>query len=304
VVHRDLKPENVMLVQRPGLGEMVKVLDFGIARFHEPGDGDHRLTTGNAVMGTPQYMSPEQAAGLPADARADVYALGLVLYEMLTGEPTFTAATAALVMIKQVNAEAPDLGRQMPPGLRRLVARMLRKRPEDRPQTMAEVLVALEAPLGNPGPLSGGRGLTLAAGLAAAVALVIAGWGWTQMHPEPVARGPPPVAPVVPPPLPPSAPLPLEVPTPVRAPVSISVASVPSGALVKVNGVERGRTPLAVEGQPDEVAAVTLSRAGYRPQSFELHFDAGAVPPLKLVALPKAASPASPPIIKTWNDSE
>jgi len=106
VVHRDLKPENIMV--RQGMrGWHVKVLDFGIARIC---DGATRLTVQGAVAGTPRYMPPEQAMGLDVDSRADIYAVGVVLFELLTGKQPFDGTTVTEIMQKQVNQPMPHLG--------------------------------------------------------------------------------------------------------------------------------------------------------------------------------------------------
>ncbi|MFP2930521.1 serine/threonine protein kinase [Pyxidicoccus sp. 3LG] len=105
VIHRDLKPENVMV--RQGMrGWHVKVLDFGIARIS---DGATRLTLQGAVAGTPRYMSPEQAMGLDVDSRADIYAVGVVLFELLTGHQPFDGTSVAEIMQKQVHQPMPHL---------------------------------------------------------------------------------------------------------------------------------------------------------------------------------------------------
>ncbi|WP_163998280.1 serine/threonine protein kinase [Pyxidicoccus caerfyrddinensis] len=105
VVHRDLKPENVMV--RQGMrGWHVKVLDFGIARIS---DGAPRLTMQGAVAGTPRYMSPEQAMGQDVDSRADIYAVGVVLFELLTGQQPFDGTSVAEIMQKQVHQSMPHL---------------------------------------------------------------------------------------------------------------------------------------------------------------------------------------------------
>ncbi len=93
IVHRDLKPGNVKV--RPD--GTVKVLDFGLAKIIEPGDAPREIamTRSRMVLGTPAYMSPEQASGMPVDTRADVWSFGCVLYEMLTGKPAFTAGNAS-----------------------------------------------------------------------------------------------------------------------------------------------------------------------------------------------------------------
>ncbi|HEY1087018.1 MAG TPA: FHA domain-containing serine/threonine-protein kinase, partial [Archangium sp.] len=144
IVHRDLKPENVIVLQRPGEPERVKVLDFGVARV-QVGDKSVGKTMAGIVVGTPQYMSPEQAQGFHVDARSDVYALGLILQELLTNVPAFHGETPAQVMVKQV-AEAPaPLPPSVPEAWRDLIGRMLQKNPAHRPQSMKEVVSALEA---------------------------------------------------------------------------------------------------------------------------------------------------------------
>jgi serine/threonine-protein kinase len=143
IVHRDIKPGNIMVEP----GDRVKVLDFGIART---ADGV-TLTQTASVLGTAPYMAPEQAMGNPADARSDIYSLGCVLYEMLTGQPPFMADLPAAVLHQHVRvAPKPPSQRNpaVPPTLDALVMEMLAKRPEDRPQTAAEVRDRLAAYLG------------------------------------------------------------------------------------------------------------------------------------------------------------
>ena len=148
IVHRDMKPENVMLLQRPEQPDLVKVLDFGVAKV-AAGQGSGGQTALGIVLGTPQYMAPEQAAGMPVDARSDIYSLGLIIYELISGRTVFEEATPSLLMVAHINREPPPMTpgpitNPLPPGLEPLVMRMLAKRPEDRPQTMDEVAIGLE----------------------------------------------------------------------------------------------------------------------------------------------------------------
>jgi Protein kinase domain len=140
VVHRDLKPDNVIVLDRAGQ-PFVKLVDFGIAKVVTA--TDQKLTTHGLIMGTPQYMAPEQASGLAIDARADVYALGLIVFELLTGHPPLVGETAAIIMSAHISSVAPQLPATFPASLRTLVARMLAKSPGERPQSMAEVLTVL-----------------------------------------------------------------------------------------------------------------------------------------------------------------
>lgn len=144
VVHRDLKPDNVMLLEREGDPFFVKVLDFGIAKV-ELGDNPNPLTQLGSVFGTPEYMAPEQAAGTPVDARADLYTLGIILYEMLAGKTPFADSDLVVVLTRQMTAEPPTLSDAIDPRVRALVARLLAKDPDRRPATAADVVAMIDA---------------------------------------------------------------------------------------------------------------------------------------------------------------
>jgi eukaryotic-like serine/threonine-protein kinase len=141
IVHRDIKPENILLSD----GQAI-VADFGIARALEQGAGETLTATGVSI-GTPAYMSPEQAAGEAVDERADVYSVGCVLYEMLAGEPPFTGRTAQAIIAKRFANAAPDVRQlrdSVDEGLAGTVARSLARVPADRIQTAAELRALLD----------------------------------------------------------------------------------------------------------------------------------------------------------------
>ncbi len=145
IVHRDLKPENVFLT---GASEHVKVVDFGVSKFRDAAGGPDSKTRTGTALGTPYYMSPEQAQGLKdVDHRADIYALGVILFRVLSAHHPFDDTSYPMLIVKICTEEAPALGTwrsDLPPVLEALVARMLEKDPADRPQSMAEVRAALE----------------------------------------------------------------------------------------------------------------------------------------------------------------
>jgi serine/threonine protein kinase len=152
VIHRDLKPENVLIVPRDGQKDFVKVLDFGIAKNLTDQDEEIRgnprrkLTNPGVAMGTPEYMAPEQAAGSPADARSDIYAVGGILYEMLTGKSAFEGTNFMEVLHKKATltpAPISAVRNDVPLELEQLILRTMARDPAARPQTMAELEQAL-----------------------------------------------------------------------------------------------------------------------------------------------------------------
>ncbi len=147
VVHRDLKPENVMVTW---LGEgrpRIKILDFGMAKLLAPGAGTP-LTRKGAVFGTPEYMPPEQAMGQPVDARADQYAYGVMVFEMLAGQRPFKAKNPLEMLQKQIREAPPKLTELVPgtpPAIEAAVEKMMAKRPDDRFPDVESAAAALAA---------------------------------------------------------------------------------------------------------------------------------------------------------------
>jgi serine/threonine protein kinase len=142
VIHRDVKPENIMVLSGD---QDIKLMDFGIARLRES-DAATRLTRAGMIMGTPLYMAPEQIEGGDVTERTDIYAFGIVLYEMLSGIVPFRAPTPSAVLMKHLK-EVPmplrKLRGEIPASIERIVIQTLEKKPDRRPKTMDQVVSAL-----------------------------------------------------------------------------------------------------------------------------------------------------------------
>jgi len=297
IIHRDLKPENIFLVDEGGGREHVKVLDFGLARLLDAGN---KLTETGAVIGTPRYMAPEQTAGEKADVSADVYSMGLVMHEMLTGKQPYAGlGTYEILGKKMFEDPAPPSALDPPvildPRVEAFVMRCLAREPSERPaprdalgKEIAALREALQRPSDRPpaapeptpafapqpastpapAPSRGVPWVWIAALFAAlltgAVVLVAILWGALEPRAVPLEADRTPTP----------APAPISDPTPAPAPVpeTIIVDSEPAGAEVRAAGRALGVTPATIR-VPDDVAdgsEVELVLEGYQPRRIQV----------------------------------
>ncbi|HEX4949208.1 MAG TPA: SUMF1/EgtB/PvdO family nonheme iron enzyme, partial [Blastocatellia bacterium] len=205
IIHRDIKPDNIFLLDSHDGVPHVKILDFGIAKLldktNDTGEIDPTLTQVGTVIGTPNYMSPEQCQGESLDARSDVYSLGVVMYEMLTGVQPFTAKNSTGIVIKHVT-EKPRalvaLRPEVPAAVERVVLKALEKKPEARQQSALDLAREFEAAVNQPiqpqsfmpvaletkydtavsSPKTKSSHLTLYAAAGIVILLLAGGFGW------------------------------------------------------------------------------------------------------------------------------
>ena len=150
IVHRDLKPENVMVCTRPDGSDYAVVMDFGLAKERKAGAELQKLTVTGIILGTPEFMSPEQLRGKPLDPRTDIYSLGLMTYEMLTGKLPFHGRTQQEMMIARLRSEPIPLRKirsdlTFPEAVERVLAKTMARDPDDRYQTTIEFAEAFAA---------------------------------------------------------------------------------------------------------------------------------------------------------------
>jgi serine/threonine protein kinase len=151
IVHRDLKPENIYLVEWLGHKDFVKLLDFGIAKLTEVSEGDRKLTRTGMLFGTPEYMSPEQARGENVDHRVDIYAMGCILYQLITGKVPFEAENFMGILSLHLTEPAPPIGPAAlaeigaPPELEAIIDKALAKSRADRWETIDAMANAIRA---------------------------------------------------------------------------------------------------------------------------------------------------------------
>jgi tRNA A-37 threonylcarbamoyl transferase component Bud32 len=308
VVHRDLKPDNVFLVPREADADLVKVLDFGIAKLMAAGASRSYQTQTGAIIGTPAYMSPEQCRGAKEiDARTDIYSLGVIGYQMLTGCLPFGAAAIGELLFKQLTEQAPALASlepSLPAPLCAIIALALEKEPDGRP-SLAQLSAVLErASAGDPSPVAvaaavapapaparhaasattlGGAasplenerrsGVSRRTGLVVASALAVAAGlaatiALTRKPREPAAVE---VATVAQP-TPPARPPPPTPPPGSRATVRIAIRTEPAAAHLEVDG--QSGNPFIGTVPPDERAhVVSASLPGFKMVRQSIVFD-------------------------------
>ncbi|HEX5098329.1 MAG TPA: serine/threonine-protein kinase [Polyangiaceae bacterium] len=292
IVHRDLKPDNIFLIQRGADKEFVKILDFGIAKVST---SEGKLTRAGAVFGTPHYMSPEQAAGTSVDARGDIYSLGVILYELVSGKVPFDSDNFMGVLTQHMYkaptllAEVTPNAELLPPGLEAIVMKCLAKRPEQRYQSMDEFVADIDKvtagikpaaarvpreALTEPGSYyedgtpSGARGKTRGLAWLGAGVVVALVAGAAVLTRKPAAPPPPRAAPVAVAPAPPKPAEPKVEPiapaTPGPALRQVLLGTEPVAAEIFKGTEKLGTSPVSVQVPEGQSVELTIKATGFK----------------------------------------
>jgi serine/threonine protein kinase len=324
IVHRDLKPDNIFMVLDPEVpgGERIKLLDFGIAKLAGEPSSTVNVTEAGTVMGTPKYMAPEQCRGVAVDHRADLYALGCIMFELCSGRPPFVGEGTGDVLAAHIHVPPPSLASlsiDVPREVEELLQQQLAKSPSQRLANAETLIRAIDAITTEHAPSAGGitsRGLTTLSGaitvsrplrrsephgrsrwivvaaaavLGAVVVVAVVERG-SRDGATPGAAPPQPSAPSASPPaiLQPPHPAP-STPHPdlTAATVDVAVASVPEGAQIMFAGAVLGKTPFhgTLPHQDGDVTLV-IHLAGYADGRVVVHADRAVNERIKLVRSP------------------
>ena len=283
IVHRDLKPDNIFVVEEPGTRPTAVLLDFGIAKLLAMPEVAGPQTRTGAVLGTPYYMAPEQFRSAQVDARADLYAFGVILYEVFAGKVPFAADSYIDLVNKHLSEPPPRPPSfdKIPQRLERLIMRLLSKKPDERPPSAEAVLQEIssirrgEAPTDERAKLLARRArwpwaIAATVLLAAGAAAVVFARGSRELPQPQVVTAPHPA------PLPPQQPVAIQIPgsvlVHVKPPAQIAIDGQPagSGADVEHTGLAPGRH------------LVEAAHAGYKPASREIDVVGGQRAELRL----------------------
>jgi len=307
IVHRDLKPANVFITERSAGKDFVKLLDFGVAKLMDQPSGDAMSrTAAGSIVGTPDYMSPEQAAGKPVDHRTDVYSLGVILYEMVGGVKPFVAHSLGELVVKHLTmnpvkpSKLKNLPHEIPADLEKVILSCLEKDSSRRPQSIGTVSARLREigmasgdwTLGTTGEhpavtLPLGRRVSPALVVGSVVALgAIAGLTavfWPQEQPKRV--NPPPIV----------------LAAPEKTEVELTIDSRPTGAMVMLGVGDTaeplGFTPLSQTfPRSDDIQVVELHLDGYETVSSEIPLNSDLRINLDLKPLPVVVK--APTVVK------
>jgi len=298
VIHRDIKPENIMLCRKGSKEDVVKVLDFGIAKLLKD-ESSAGMTKTGMVFGTPKYMSPEQIQGKPLDGRSDIYALGCVIYEMLTGRPPFEGDADLDLMLKHLNNEPRPMRDTAPflaaaSELEQVVLRTLQKDSSKRMSADELARELEEAATGKyaPQPEDVARTTTMPSGAVAPPVAQPAPPQWTGPTYAPSGATPPPL----PPPVAPAQPTPFfAAPSPPasRAPLVLGIA----GAVLLVGIMAAGGIMYYMKQKPPELATGTSGTGDSTGQQLGGSSTSGTTtpPPVGPTGEPMAGSSEQPP---------